>query len=141
VTGWFAHAEPFQFDSGWLGLHQDARRFDMGTPAMGSVYAQLGGLELLAEIGIPAIRDATRQLTDDLILEALSRGFHPRLAPRGEDRSAIVMLPRPDPAGDVRRLAEAGFIVDARQGHVRFSPYFYNLADDHRAALECLARG
>ena len=38
------------------------------------------------------------------------------------------------------KLATAGFIVDARPGHVRVSPYFYNLPDDHRALLEHLPR-
>ena len=38
-------------------------------------------------------------------------------------------------------LAEQGFIVDARPGHVRVSPYFYNVPEDHRACLESLARG
>ncbi|HMV32643.1 MAG TPA: hypothetical protein PKA50_11030, partial [Gemmatimonadales bacterium] len=56
-------------------------------------------------------------------------------------RSGIVMLPRQDPQADVRRLAERGFIVDARPGHVRVSPYFYNLPEDHRACLESLALG
>ena len=51
------------------------------------------------------------------------------------------MLPSDDPHADVRRLADAGFIVDARPGHVRVSPYFYNLPDDHRALLECLTHG
>jgi selenocysteine lyase/cysteine desulfurase len=48
------------------------------------------------------------------------------------------MLPRKDPRADVARLAAAGIIVDARPGHVRVSPYFYNVADDHRALLEVL---
>jgi hypothetical protein len=38
----------------------------------------------------------------------------------------------------VGRLAEAGFVADARPGHVRLSPYFYNAPDDYRAALERL---
>jgi hypothetical protein len=50
------------------------------------------------------------------------------------------MLPREDPAADVRRLAHAGIITDSRPGHVRVSPYFYNVPDDHRAAIECLIR-
>jgi hypothetical protein len=48
------------------------------------------------------------------------------------------MLPRTDPARDVRRLAEAGIVVDARPGHVRVSPYFYNVPDDHLALVELL---
>ena len=44
-----------------------------------------------------------------------------------------------DPAAVVKKLAEAKIITDARPGHVRVSPYFYNVPDDHRALLEHLA--
>jgi selenocysteine lyase/cysteine desulfurase len=139
ITGWFAHAEPFRFDATRLDRRSDARRFELGTPAMAAVSAQLGGLEMVEEIGIAAIRAATQSLTEDLIAEATARGLRPRVAPRKEERSGIVMLPSPDPAGQVRRLAELGFIVDARPGHIRVSPYFYNVPDDHRALLEHLS--
>ena len=43
ATGWFAHREQFRFDPEQLALHDDARRFEVGTPAMAAVYAQLGG--------------------------------------------------------------------------------------------------
>jgi selenocysteine lyase/cysteine desulfurase len=49
------------------------------------------------------------------------------------------MLPSADPHAVVKRLAEAHIITDARPGHVRVSPYFYNTPDDHRALLEFLA--
>jgi selenocysteine lyase/cysteine desulfurase len=139
ITGWFAHAEPFQFDAARLDRRTDARRFELGTPAMAAVSAQLGGLEMVEEIGIAAIRSVTQSLTEDLIAEASARGLKPRVAPRKEERSGIVMLPSPDPARQVRRLAELGFIVDARPGHIRVSPYFYNVPDDHRALLEHLS--
>lgn len=141
VTGWFAHREQFRFDSRALDLHDDARRLEAGTPPLLPVYAQLGGLDVLEEIGIPAVQAATAALTGDLVALAAGRGLAPKVAPRAGDRSAIVMLPSPDPAADVRRLADAGFIVDARPGHVRVSPYFYNVPDDHRALLECLTHG
>jgi selenocysteine lyase/cysteine desulfurase len=140
VTGWFAHADPFAFDPRRLNRRPDARGLETGTPAMGSVYAQLGGLEIIREIGIPAIHAVTRDLTEDLITQAQARGFRPRVARRREDRSGIVMLPRAAPHDDVRRLGAAGFVVDARPGHVRVSPYFYNRPEDHRAMLERLAR-
>ena len=141
VAGWFGHAEPFRFDPRRLERADDARRFDLGTPSVASLYAQLAGLSILEEIGLPAVRAATQALTEDLIDAARTHDLRPRVALEAADRSAIVMIPREDPHADVRRLAERGFIVDARPGHVRISPYFYNLPGDHRACLECLARG
>lgn len=103
------------------------------------VYAQLGGLELIEEAGIDAIRRETAALTEDLITLARERGLRPKVAATPEERSGIVMLPSEDPAAVVRKLAEARIITDARPGHVRVSPYFYNVPDDHRALLEHLA--
>ena len=139
AAGWFSHREQFRFDPNALELHDDARRLESGTPALMPVYAQLGGLELLDEIGIDAIRRETSALTEDLVMQARARGFKPKVAATVAERSGIVMLPSDDPARDVRHLAAAGIITDARPGHVRVSPYFYNVPDDHRALLEHLA--
>ena len=140
AAGWFAHRDQFRFDPRSLELHDDARRLEVGTPAMLPVYAQLGGLDVIEEIGPAEIRRCTMLLTEDLIEQARAAGLRPKVAAAAEERTAIVMLPSVDPAGDVRRLADAHIVADARPGHVRLSPYFYNVADDHRAAIECLSR-
>src|SRR6266496_488050 len=139
IAGWFGHRDQFAFDPRRLAFHDDARRFELGTPALAAVYAQLGGLEYIEEIGVPAIRQVTAALTEDLIDRARAVGFAPNVAADPAARSAIVMLPAPDPAAAVRHLADGGIIADARPGHVRFSPFFYNQQDDHVTALERLA--
>ena len=139
VAGWFGHRDQFAFDARKLVLHDDARRFELGTPALAAVYTQLGGLEYIEELGVPAIRRATADLTEDLVARARSAGLEPKVAQTPETRSAIVMLPAVDPAGAVRHLAAGGIVADARPGHVRLSPFFYNVQDDHVAALERLA--
>jgi len=139
IAGWFGHKDQFAFEPRSLEWHEDARRFELGTPPLAAVYAQLGGLEYIEEIGVPAIRAVTTALTEDLVARARDLGLRPKVAPRAEDRSAIVMLPAADPAAAVRRLDAAGIIADARPGHVRLSPFFYNLQEDHVSALERLA--
>jgi kynureninase len=139
IAGWFGHRDQFAFDARTLTFHEDARRFELGTPSLAAVYAQLGGLAYIEEIGVPAIRRVTADLTEDLIARARGAGFTPKVAGEAAARSAIVMLPVPDPAAAVRHLAEGGVIADARPGHVRLSPFFYNLQDDHVTALERLA--
>src|SRR5437667_2729422 len=42
IAGWFGHKNQFAFDPHALELHDDARRFELGTPAPAAVYAQLG---------------------------------------------------------------------------------------------------
>lgn len=138
ASGWFAHREQFRFDPRTLELHDDARRLEAGTPPLLPVYAQLGGLELIEELGPREIRRRTMALAEDLIEMARAAGFRPKVAEAPEDRTAIVMLPNADPPAAVRRLSEAGIVTDSRPGHVRISPYFYNVPDDHRAAIERL---
>lgn len=140
ATGWFAHREQFRLDPRALSLHADARRLETGTPGLLAVYAQLGGLDVVEEIGADEIRRRTMPLVEDLIDQAQWAGLTTRISACEDERSAIVMLASEDPARDVRRLADAGIIADARPGHVRLSPYFYNVADDHRAAIERLTR-
>jgi len=138
VTGWFAHAHQFDFDPSDLTWHDDARRLEQGTPALAAVHAQLGGLDVLEEVGVARARAATSALAEDLVARARERGIEPRVAATPEQRSGIVMIPSADPHAAVARLAGRGIITDARPGHVRISPYFYNLVEDHVAALDAL---
>jgi selenocysteine lyase/cysteine desulfurase len=140
ATGWFADRDQFRFDPRSLELHDDARRLEAGTPPMLSVYAQLGGLDIVEELGPLEIRRRTMLLAEDLIETARAAGLEPRVAAAAEERSAIVTIPSDAPGDLVRRLADARIVADARPGRVRLSPYFYNIADDHRAAIECLTR-
>jgi selenocysteine lyase/cysteine desulfurase len=139
IAGWFGHRDQFAFDARSLERHDDARRFELGTPGLAAVHAQLGGLEYIEEIGIPEIRRVTAALTGDLVQRAQGLGLAPRVAATPETRSAIVMIPAADPAASVRALAAAGIVADARPGHVRLSPFFYNVQEDHVRALERLA--
>jgi len=137
-TGWFANERQFDFDPRVIDWHGDARRYEQGTPSLLSVFAQLGGLEIIREIGVATIREVVLELTTDLIERAQEAGLRPKTSARPEDRGAIVMLPSDDPHGQVRQLADSHIIADARPGHVRLSPFFYNLKEDNVAAIEVL---
>lgn len=139
ISGWFGQRDQFAFDPRALTFHEGARRFELGTPALAAIYAQLGGLEYIEEIGVPRIRDVTAALTEDLIATLRGAGFKPKVAADPRERSGIVMVPMPDPGASIRHLAAGGIIADTRPGHVRFSPFFYNAQDDHVRATERLA--
>ncbi|MBW3553587.1 MAG: aminotransferase class V-fold PLP-dependent enzyme, partial [Gemmatimonadetes bacterium] len=140
VTGWFAAADQFAFDIETLTLKEDARRFELGTPALHTVHTALGGQEIVDEIGVAAIRERNRALTERLIDRARGAAFRLRLAPRKEDRSAIVLIADGDPKGAVAHLDRAGIITDARPGYVRVSPHFYNTPDEIDACIDELVR-
>ncbi len=140
ITSWFAHKDQFAFDIERFEYHDDARRFELGTPALPTVHTALGGQEIIDEIGVEAIEARNRALTTYLVERALELGFGLTAAPQPAERSAIVMLQHRDPSAAVKHLASRGVITDYRPGHVRVSPHFYNTEDDLDRCLEVLSQ-
>lgn len=138
ITSWFATERQFDFDIDGFQYRRDARRFELGTPAVATVHTALGGQEIVDEIGMGAIVRRNRALTERLIDNARVAGFELRLPPP-DRRTAIVMIRHDDPPGAVRYLAEHGVIVDHRPGFVRVSPHFYNSEEEVDRCIEVLA--
>jgi selenocysteine lyase/cysteine desulfurase len=138
VTGWFAHGQQFAFDPESWSYWPDARRFELGTPAVAAVYAARAGLDMILEIGVDAIRERELQLVADLRDRALDAGLRLKLPADLAQHGGIVMFPAAEPAKAVRALAEQHIIVDYRPGHVRVSPYFYNTEDENARVVELL---
>lgn len=139
IAGWFGAARQFEFDVTGFEFHADARRYELGTPALPTIHSALGGQEIIDEVGVASIRARNRLLTDRLISGARARGFHLRCADDPDVRTAIVMVGHDDPAAAVERLAARGIIVDHRPGFVRISPHFYNTEDEIDLVLDTLS--
>ncbi|NIP57173.1 MAG: aminotransferase class V-fold PLP-dependent enzyme, partial [Gemmatimonadetes bacterium] len=140
VTGWFSAANAFDFDIRTYRPHDDARRFEMGTPALPTVHTALGGQEVLEEVGIDRVAARNRRLTGRLVEGCRGAGLSLTLPGDEARRSAIVMVAHEDPAGAVDHLAQRGIVVDHRPGHVRVSPHFYNTEGEIDAVVDALAR-
>jgi selenocysteine lyase/cysteine desulfurase len=139
ITSWFATERQFDFDPKGFAYRPDARRFELGTPALPTVHTALGGQEIVDEVGIAAIVRRNQRLTDRLVERCRDAGLELRL-PDPDHRSAIVMVRHPDPPAAVRHLARQGVIVDHRPGFVRVSPHFYNTEDEVDRCVDALAR-
>jgi selenocysteine lyase/cysteine desulfurase len=138
ITSWFATRRQFEFELEGFEYRPDARRFEMGTPALPTVHTALGGQEIVDEVGIGAIVERNRELAARLIDRAEAAGLRLRLAD-ADHRSAIVMVHHPDPPGAVAHLHAHDVIVDHRPGFVRVSPHFYNTAEDVDRFVDVLA--
>ena len=139
TTGWFAHGQQFRFDSEQFAFWDDARRFELGTPAVAAVYAARAGLDLILEIGVSAIRARQLDLVGDLVGRARDAGLRLKLPRSLDEHAGIVMFPAADPARVVRALRAEDFLVDYRPGYVRVSPYFYNTFDENERVVARLA--
>jgi kynureninase len=139
VTGWFGSSGQFGFDINEFEFHDDARRFEMGTPALPTVHSALGGQEIIDQAGMASIRARNSMLTERLIEGVRAAGFRTRTAAASGSRSAIVMIAVPDPPAAVASLAARGIIVDWRPGYVRISPHFYNTDDEVDGAAAALS--
>jgi kynureninase len=139
TTGWFAARDQFAFDIHQFEFKDDARRFELGTPALPTVHSALGGQSIIDEIGVPAIRQRNSELTEYLLERLDGAGFRVRGGATPAERSALVMIRHDDPAAAVSRLAAQRIIVDARPGYVRVSPHFYNTRDELDAFVSALS--
>jgi len=140
ISGWWANAGMFDFKLDRFRLWDDARRFELGTVNVGSVYLARAAMQVHLRLGVPAIQRRIRALTADLVERLEDAGHALRIHPDPRSRSGIVMVQRPDAKADVRRLAKKGIIVDSRPGCVRVSPHFYNTEEENAAVVAALAR-
>ncbi|MEV1108603.1 aminotransferase class V-fold PLP-dependent enzyme [Micromonospora sp. NPDC049751] len=125
AAGWFAGQDPHASYYGLpLRLADDARRFDI-SPAWFSWVGAAPAMELVAEIGVPAIQAHNVALANRF-LTGLGR-------PAGD--SAIVAVDVPDAE---QRLAAAGIRAAVRAGRVRASFHLYSTEADVDAALTAL---
>jgi selenocysteine lyase/cysteine desulfurase len=125
AAGWYAGADVHTSYYGPpLRLATDARRFDI-SPAWFSYVGAAPALELLAEVGLPAIREHNVNLANRF-LAGLGR-------PTGD--SAIVKV---DVPGAQEKLAAAKVRAAVRAGRVRSSFHIYSTADDVDLALGAL---
>jgi kynureninase len=138
ITGWFAARDQFAFDIHQFAFKDDARRFELGTPALPTVHSALGGQDIIDQIGVVPIRERNSELTEHLVARLVSAGLHIRGAADPAQRSALVMVAHDQPTAAVQRLADHGIIVDARPGYVRVSPHFYNTFDEVDAFVDVL---
>jgi selenocysteine lyase/cysteine desulfurase len=138
IAGWFGNAHQLDFDPRTFAFHDDARRFELGTPAVAAAYAGRAGIDLVLEVGVERLRARNTTLVNDLADRAQDAGFEIKIPPRPEDRAGIVMIRSGDAGGAVRRLAREGILVDHRHDRIRVSPFFYNTPEDHVRLIDAL---
>jgi len=140
LTGWVAHAAPFDFASAPMQYTDSVRRFAQGTPSIPALYSVLPGLQIIEEVGVPTIQAESQRRTEWMINFALEQGWKINSPTKVEDRGASVMIYVDDGPGMVKRLAERKVFVDCRpKVGLRMSPHFFNTDEEVKEAMGILA--
>ena len=138
-VGWAAHAEPFEFEAAPIRYAAAPERFQSGTPNVPALYAARAGYEIVASIGVPAIRERSLQLTRRLIDHAKAAGFRINTPDADAERAGAVIVDVPDGHAAAQELIRRNVIVDYRPGAgIRMSPHFYNTEEEIDRAMDVL---
>jgi kynureninase len=131
VTGWFATAEPFSFDTEHLTYHPTARRLEHGTPPAPVYFIAQGGLDVIAEVGIERIRERQGVLQDRVIQRADELDLPVRTPRERTARGGVVNVKVGPQAEEIcHALLARSVCTDHRGDGLRISPHFFNTEDD-----------
>jgi kynureninase len=140
IVGWAAHEEPFAFDPGPIRYAAAPERFQSGTPNVPALYAARAGYEIVAAVGVPAIRERSLALTRRLIDAATAAGYRLNTPLEDCDRGGSVIVDVPNGQAVADELIRRRVIVDYRPGAgIRIAPHFYNTEEEVDHAMETLA--
>ncbi|HSF62408.1 MAG TPA: aminotransferase class V-fold PLP-dependent enzyme [Gaiellaceae bacterium] len=138
-TGWFADEDIFEMSIADYSPHSSARRFDSGTPPVPSLYPGVAGVDLVTEVGVPAIETHVRTLVDRL-LAGLGELGAKVATPRGEGEfGPLICVTSTDPNALVAALAAARIVTSTRDSNLRISLHLYNVEEDVDRILAALA--
>jgi kynureninase len=131
VTGWMAHARPFNFEEAPIHYADSMYRFGHGTPTIpGYVVAQTGH-QLIAQIGIARIREHNVRLTTLIAHMALERGLRVNTPLEPAQRTGWIGIDFEGSDRAYRELIARRVFIDHRPGcGLRVSPHFYTSDDE-----------
>jgi selenocysteine lyase/cysteine desulfurase len=119
-------------------FRQDARRFELSTPAFQEMAAMTESVKLLLELGVDRIEAHLREVRRPL-LEAAERGEVALCSPcDGVHGSSIVCVQTPHTVESYHALNRAGVVAALREGAIRLSPHCYNTVDEIARVVEIL---
>ncbi len=131
LTGWMAHERPFDFDSGPVRRDPGARRFWTGTPAIPAFVAAKTGYQIVARIGVEAIREKSLRQTARMIAFADEFGLKVASPRDAATRGGTVVLDVPGSDAACAALLASDVLLDFRPGvGLRLAPHFYTRDDE-----------
>jgi selenocysteine lyase/cysteine desulfurase len=139
LTGWWGRADPFAFDPQAVDFHAGARRFQVGSPPVPSIFAAAGGLEVLASVPGELIGEQVAGLVGRLRQRLTAAGESLWMPDEPAAWGPMLAVHADDPAGLSAFLAERRIVTAHRGAVVRIAVHGYNNDRDVDALCEALA--
>jgi kynureninase len=140
LTGWAAHAAPFAFETGPMRHAGSPERFQSGTPNVPALYAAKGGYEIVADVGVDAIREKSLRLTRRMLTRARDAGYRVNTPDLDAERGGVVIVDVPEGERVARELIRRDVVIDYRPGAgIRMAPHFYTTEAEVDRAMSILA--
>ena len=131
VTGWMAHARPFNFEPAPMTWAPSMYRWGTGTPTIPGYLVAQPGHELIRRIGVPRIREHNVRLTTKIAEMALERGLTVNTPLEPAKRTGWIGVDFPQSRAVYEKLHGERVFVDYRPGcGIRVSAHFYTTDDE-----------
>ncbi len=129
-TGWLGADWHDFFDCGKRpAMHEDARRYEIGTRNMIGILGLTENVKFINEQGIKQVHDEVVRLKNRLRHEIQIRGYSV-ITPEDDPQSGILTVRHPDAGQVLQRMSRNKVIISLRSGGLRFSPHFYNTLEE-----------
>ncbi|MBV8197727.1 MAG: aminotransferase class V-fold PLP-dependent enzyme [Candidatus Eremiobacteraeota bacterium] len=139
VTGWMAHARPFEFEPAPIVHAESMYRFGNGTPTIPGYMVAQPGHRLISSLGVAAIREKNVRLTERIIALARERKLAISSPLQPELRTGWIGIDFEDAERICRELVARRVFVDYRPGcGIRIGPHFYTTDEEIDGFFETL---
>jgi cysteine desulfurase / selenocysteine lyase len=140
--GWLAVKTPWDFFNYEQPLASSARRFEGGSLNMPGLWGMSASISTFLDFGMEAIGDhileLARRLTDMLSGVEGAILVSPTDAASQSGIVTIRLAADLNPEHVFEAVSRRDITISLRQGHLRFSPHFYNSPEDIATAVDVL---
>lgn len=140
LPGWRSAHRAYDLENNVMDFHEAGVGHEMGHPLFPGIFTLGAALDGLWDVGVGAIADRIRGLTERLLEGVATHRIPVRTAIHPSHQSGIILLDMPNADTVARALAETGTYVSPRSGGLRVSMHGYNNAADVDAFVSDLGR-
>jgi cysteine desulfurase / selenocysteine lyase len=139
LVGWLSVVDPMDWRIKFT-RRPDAGRFETGTHALASLAGMKASLELMMEVGIDHINRQVASLGRQLEAGAIKKGYQIATPEKGPYSGSLCFTGGPLGVEEMVKFLRTNHKIEicTRMGRLRFSPHFYNSAEQVERMIAAL---